>query len=119
MEEVKTEQVQDNGSRQELTEEQWAKKLYEQADVLRRATDIDVMEVIERDAGLRERVRSGEWDFADLARTLFAAAEGAPRVVRSPGGARTGSGVGDIRGMSAAEFERLNEQLDRGYTFAG
>ncbi len=119
MEEMKREE---NGKLEESLAEDGAREraesLYRQAEVIRRAAGIDVMEAFERDEGAREKVRSGAWDFADLARSLMEREEGAPRVARSPGGS-AGAGLGDIKGMSQAEFDRLNEQLDRGYTFAG
>ena len=96
-------------------EEERAQRLYEQADVLKRAAGIDVMEAFEAGGEAQEKVKSGEWDFADVAKAMLAGG-GAPGIARSANGGM--GGRGDVRGMSQAEFERLNEQLDRGYTFS-
>lgn len=90
-----------------------ARQLYEQADVIRRSSGIDVMQVFENDPDAQARVKSGEWDFADLARSITSES-------RVPATARSANGAGvagrDVRSMSQTEFDRLNEQLSRGYT---
>jgi len=100
-------------NRQVQAQDERASRLYEQAEVIRRASGIDVMAAFESDMQAQERVRSGEWDFADLAASLRAADH-------VPATAHTANGVSvasrDVRSMSQAEFDRLNEQLDRGFS---
>ncbi len=87
-----------------------AEALMRQAELVRRATGVDVLEVFRSDAEVRRRVSGGEWDFADVA-AQSRAAEAAP--VRSAGAAR-GLGRQSFSQMSREAFERFDEMLKTG-----
>ena len=94
-------------------QDQRAQRLYEQAELIRRAAGIDVMSAFEQDPQVQARVRSGEWDFADLAASMRATGH-VPATAHSANGVSVAGR--DVRSMSQTEFERLNEQLDRGFS---
>lgn len=93
-----------------------AELLMGQAETIKKATGIDVLELFESDPEIKRKVASGEWDFTDVA----AAQREQPRR-RAPGVARTPNGASyngkSIASMSSDEFRKLDDMLARGYTF--
>lgn len=94
-----------------------AEMLMAQAETIRKATGVDVLEIFQNDADVKRKVASGEWDFADVAaQQAQTSRKRAPSVVRSPNS--TGGVMGkSIQNMSSAEFEKLDDMLSRGYVF--
>lgn len=93
-----------------------AEQLMAQAETIKKATGIDVLELFESDPEIKRKVASGEWDFTDVA----AAQREQPRK-RAPGVARASNGASysgkSIASMSTDEFRKLDDMLARGYTF--
>lgn len=92
--------------------------LGDQAKRVEAKTGIDVMAVFNKDAGIRNKILSGEMDFYELADQLSEeASHRPPSPARSPNGV-TGVKGNAIMNMSKEEFARLNEKLDQGARFS-
>ena len=93
-----------------------AEQLMAQAETIKKATGIDVLDLFEKDPEIKRKVASGEWDFTDVA----AAQREQPRK-RAPGVARASNGASysgkSISSMSSDEFRKLDDMLARGFTF--
>ncbi|MDO4355814.1 MAG: hypothetical protein Q4E13_04810 [Clostridia bacterium] len=87
-----------------------AESLMRQAELVQRATGMDVLEMFRSDAEVRRRVSEGEWDFADAV-AHRRPADAAP--VRSAGAARD-VGRQSFSRMSREAFERFDEMLKTG-----
>ena len=89
-----------------------ANMLIAQAENIRNATGVNVMELYNSDPDVRAKIVSGEWDFTNVLMQHTGAAHSAPAPVRSA----NGLGMGDvsISSMSAEQFARLNDYLARG-----
>lgn len=95
-----------------------AKALYEQAQLVTRATGVDVLELFKENDEVKRLVGSGEWDFADVARE-YAKAGGKskpPAPVRASN-TRTQGGTIDFMKMSSADFEKFQSKIHGGATF--
>ena len=98
-----------------------AQMLMVQAEVFEKATGgavskDQILEAFQNDPGARTKVISGEWDFADIGRSLMAGGGSqAPRVTRSANNGRIQNS--SIRSMSDAEFARLNDRIAKGEVF--
>jgi len=96
-----------------------AEKLFEQAQIVRRMTGMDVLALFSQSEEVRQKVTSGEWDMVDVyehvrqASAASAQNAPAPAPVRSANGSLP-AGAPDVRRMSDREFEKLNKALARG-----
>lgn len=105
-----------------------AEKLFEQAQIVRRMTGMDVLALFSQNEMVRQKVTSGEWDMVDVyehVRQSSGSAAAAPETpeasqnapapapVRSANGSLH-AGAPDVRRMSDKEFEKLNKALAKG-----
>jgi len=95
--------------------QQRAVELVAQADVLKRVSGVDVMAIYNTDPNARQKVLSGEWDFADVLQNhpvQQPAAQQTPTPIRGSSG--IGIGTTSVSTMSDASFKKMNELLSRG-----
>ena len=95
-----------------------AEKLFEQAQIVKRMTGVDVLPLFSQSEEVRQKVTSGEWDMVDVYEQLCQPAAPArqapaPAPVRSANGSLP-AGAPDVRRMSDKEFEKLNKALAKG-----
>ena len=94
--------------------QQKANELFAQAQTLQKATGVDVLGLYNSDPDIKQKVLSGEWDFADVLRNAQteSGVKSAPTPVRNPNG--VGLGGYNIRGMRSNDFAKLNAMLESG-----
>lgn len=91
-----------------------AQELMAQNDVVLKATGVNALELYQTNDKVRQKVNSGEWDFADVAKAYLEETKGrrVPAPVRS---ANSGSLKSvSIEAMSDAQWEKLNKELEMG-----
>ena len=88
-----------------------ANELFAQAKAIQKYSGVDVLGIYQANPEYAERVNSGEWDMADVAK---AASAKAPSPVRSSNGGSTGISSVNFHRMTANEFAKVNEHLARG-----
>lgn len=87
--------------------------LFNQAKTIERLTGVNMLEAFKTNETVKQKVLSGEWDFADAAEALKEAPRArAPYPSRSANGSDVAS-AGIMR-MSGEEFKKLNEYLAGG-----
>lgn len=99
----------------DVSTQQRAATLFSQAQTIKRTTGVDVMGMYNQNAEVRQKILSGEWDFADVyenSKAPAAAPVNAPTPVRGSNGIELGDV--DISKMSDAQFDKLNDLLKKG-----
>lgn len=97
-----------------------ANMLVRQAEKIKANRGLDVIAEYNENEEARNKILSGEWDFYDLADDLDARQKrrkNAPTPMRSPNGV-SGSERSSIAGMTKAEFERLEKNIDEGKRYS-
>lgn len=99
------------------TMQQRAQALVNQAESLTRATGVDVMNIYNTNPEVKQKVLSGEWDFADVLKNggflqQQAAKPHMPSAVRSANGVAIGQT--NIGGMTQGQFDTMNAFLAKG-----
>lgn len=95
-----------------------ADMLFKQVQKIKARSGVDVMDAFNKDAQVKQKIISGEWDFYDVEDYLQqngvqgVTTRHVPTPVRSPNGAKTG-GL-SIADMSEAQFQRLQDNLHNG-----
>lgn len=87
--------------------------LAKQAQKIKAKRGIDVMQALNEDNEIKNRVLSGEWDFYDVAENLTAPKKTAPVPMRTSNGGTNPSAV-SISGMTDEQFKRLQANLANG-----
>lgn len=87
--------------------------LAKQAQKIKARRGLDVMQAINADEDMKNRVLSGEWDFYDVAESLSSPQHNAPVPVRTSNGGTSPSAV-SISGMTDDQFKRLQANLANG-----
>ena len=99
---------------------QRAEALYQQAQNVQAQYGIDVLDLFQKDANIKAKISSGEWDFRDVALNALSSAQKRqtqkPSPVRSGGNSRA-TGNMDFSNMSDDDFDRFNDQIARGAVF--
>ena len=96
---------------------QYAQRLVDQAAAIHDATGMDVMALYNSDPDVKRKINSREWTFADVYK---AAAKGSAESSRpaAPSPVRSSNGIAlggmNIAGMSAAQFDKLDDYLAKG-----
>ena len=91
-----------------------AKFFRAQAEKVKASTGLDVIAEFNNNEEIRNKVISGEMDFYDVANEMKKAGRRRPPApMRSPNGASSSS-KNKIDAMSDAEFERMDENIDKG-----
>lgn len=92
-----------------------AQELMRQNEVVLKATGVNALELYQQNEKVRQKVNSGEWDFADVAKEYLAQSG----VRKIPAPIKTPNGVSlrakSIKELSDEEFAKLNEKLEMGY----
>lgn len=91
-----------------------AEALLAQNETVLKATGVDALALYQQNEKVREKVNSGEWDFADVAKAYLEETKGrrVPSPVRH---ANSGSlKAVSIENMSDAQWEKLNRELEMG-----
>lgn len=94
--------------------QQYGQMLFAQAKAIQAAGGPNVMAAYEKDAEIRQRILSREWDFSDVAQHLRQrdAGSSAPPPIRAANS--QGPTSKQIMDMTDEEFDRLNAQLGKG-----
>lgn len=95
--------------------QRYAQTLVAQAEVLKDATGVDVMELYNTDPSVKQKIISREWSFADVyknAQPQRRSEPPAPAPVRSPNGFSIGNM--NISRMSESQFDKLDDLLAKG-----
>lgn len=95
--------------------QQRAANLFNQAQTIKRTTGVDVLGLYNQNTEVRQKILSGEWDFADVyenSKAPTAAHVNAPTPVRGSNGIELGDV--DISKMSDAQFDKMNDLLKKG-----
>lgn len=87
--------------------------LAKQAQKIKAKRGIDVMQALNEDNEIKNRVLSGEWDFYDVADNLSSPKKTAPVPMRTSNGGTNPSAV-SISGMTDEQFKRLQANLANG-----
>lgn len=87
--------------------------LAKQAQKIKARRGLDVMQAINADENMKNRVLSGEWDFYDVAESMASPQHNAPVPVRTSNGGTSPSAV-SISGMTDDQFRRLQANLANG-----
>lgn len=91
--------------------------LAQQAEKIKTARGLDVMQALNEDAEIKQRVLSGEWDFYDVAEQLAQQPRrNAPPAVRKSNGVGAG-GQFSIANMTKEQFAKLQENLAKGHRY--
>lgn len=97
--------------------QQRAQVLVDQADVIQRATGVDVMNIYKTNPEVKQKVITGVWDFADVLKNHGGLQQPAAPNPHVPAPVRSSNGVDlgnvSVRKMSSQEFARLNDFLDK------
>lgn len=102
-------------ARPDANAQQKAATLFQQAQTIKRTTGVDVMGMYNQNPEIRQKILSGEWDFADVyENTKAPVPASAPMPVR--GSHTMEMGNVDISRMSDAQFEKMRELLRGGGT---
>lgn len=91
-----------------------AQELMAQNEIVLKATGVNALELYQSNDKVRQKVNSGEWDFADVAKAYIEETKGrrVPAPVRS---ANSGSlKAMSISEMSDAQWQKLNQELEMG-----
>lgn len=104
-------------SQPDTSMQQRAATLFNQAQTIKRTTGVDVMGLYNQNPDVRQKILSGEWDFADVYENSKASVPAsAPTPVRGSNGMEIGDV--DILKMSSAQFEKMNDLLAKGGTIS-
>lgn len=89
--------------------------LAEQANKIKAKTGIDVIEIMDNDPNIKNKIVSGEMDFYEVAETVKQkpARRGPPAPTRSSNGA-SGQSPNAIDSMSKEQFARLEKKISEG-----
>lgn len=96
---------------------QYAQRLVDQAAAIHDATGVDVMALYNSDPDVKRKINSREWTFADVYKAAAkGSAESSRPAAPSPVRSSNGIALGDmnIAGMSAAQFDKLDDYLAKG-----
>ncbi len=89
-----------------------------QAEKIKANRGLDVAQVFNTDPDVQEKIRSGEWDFYDVAEAMSQPRRRVPSPVRSSNSAMgAAADTSAIANMSDAQFERLLKNLDEGKVY--
>lgn len=90
-----------------------AKELYAQAEAIKVASGVDVLEIFNQDPEVKKRVSTGEWSFLDVYQAVTG--QHKPRVPSPTRSANSGSLDDiDLTRMSKAQFAKLDETISGG-----
>lgn len=92
--------------------QQRAQTLMAQADIIKRTAGVDVMALYNTDPEIKQKVLSGEWDFVNVYESSKQPQRRSPAPVR--GSNSIGLGTVDVRNMTDAQLDKLNEMLEKG-----
>lgn len=94
-----------------------ARELYGQAETIKRATGIDVMEAFSADNTVKAKVINGEWDFTDVARHVTGrqGRTTPPPPARSPNDGR--AQPSSVAKLTDTQFAKLDEELRNGKVY--
>jgi hypothetical protein len=89
-----------------------------QAEKIKANHGLDVAQVFNTDPDVQEKIRSGEWDFYDVAEAMSQPRRRVPSPVRSSNSAMgAAADAGAIATMSDAQFDRLLKNLGEGKVY--
>lgn len=90
-----------------------AKELYAQAEAIKVASGVDVLEIFNQDPEVKKRVSTGEWSFLDVYQAVTG--QHKPRVPSPTRSANSGSLDDiDLTRMSKAQFAKLDDTISGG-----